>query len=116
MNPIIEYGYGWLRLTKPYLIQIQNKDCKAGVAAYYLTRKHWHKIVVYMPALARSNYELNSVILHEFCHAWQDENGHGKKEYHGKDFQFIAKGLEKAVNRRFKMKLQHLYSPKTDTD
>lgn len=87
-----------LGISRPYSVKIISKT-KKDTEAEYIARyseKHkrlTHDIRVY---LGENTRPLESLIAHEFIHAWQEEKG--LTEIHGKYFRKIARELEEAFN------------------
>lgn len=98
-----------LGILKPYNISIKARSNKHADAEYRAIYKKGrlvsHDIRIYMGNAFRS---LNTLIVHELIHAWQEENG--VNEIHGKDFRYIARELSK------KYKLPDIYIPGVDID
>lgn len=106
-----------LGIKKPWDIRIKSKPDPSGYAAAYC-EQHFRKgeivkhiITIYIPNMESSHYILDSVIAHEFIHAWQAENNIlNPKKYHNDQFVDMAKKLKR------KLGIPGIYSKETDTD
>lgn len=90
---IIEKCVEILGITRPYSIRIYSKSKEDAdalyIARYSKARKNLtHEIRIYLGDNYRS---LETLIVHEFIHAWQEEMG--LTENHGKYFKKLAKEL-----------------------
>ena len=97
MQSVIQHCVSIMNLKKPYKVSLvskmRDKVCAFYTASYsakgILLR---HNIKVNMQTVTEGYRTLNSLIVHEFIHAWQEE--HNITEFHGKDFERMAKILE----------------------
>jgi hypothetical protein len=110
MHDLIAKTIGFLNIQKPYKIVIKPKlkDNRGEYFAMY--RKG--KLVSHLIRISLHNmqYELRSLdtlIVHEFIHAWQEEKG--ITDIHGPEFQTMAKFLG------HHLKLESIYLKGTDT-
>ena len=99
-----------LKLARPFKIEIVSASNPKMDAAYWpkyseKKLKLTHMIRVYLGQSARS---LETLIAHEFIHAWQEENK--LSEYHGPEFIRMARKLE------YKLGLSEIYIPGTDIE
>lgn len=94
MHDLIADTIGFLGIEKPYKI-ILKPSLKGNAAEYYaMMRKQKlvsHVIRVSVDNLETDTRDLNTLIVHEFIHAWQQEKG--LTEIHGKYFRRMAKIL-----------------------
>lgn len=99
MHNLIAKTIGFLQLQKPYKI-ILKPSLKGNAAEYYaMFRKEKlvsHLIRVSVNNLATDTRDLNTLIVHEFIHAWQEEKG--LTEIHGYYFKKMAKILGREFN------------------
>jgi predicted metal-dependent hydrolase len=99
MNLLIAKTVGLLKIQKPYKIILKDK-LKDNAAEYYaMYRKDKlcsHVIRVNLSILQNDQRDLNTLIVHELIHAWQEETG--LIEIHGKYFQKMAKILGNEFN------------------
>lgn len=100
MENLIAKTIGFLRLQKPYKIVIKPKLKEGNRAEYYgMYRKGElvsHLIRVSVSGLDEDMRDFNTLIVHEFIHAWQEENG--LTEIHGPQFQDMAAYLGFMLN------------------
>lgn len=99
MHNLIAKTIGFLQLKKPYKI-ILKPTIKAGHSAQYVSmyRKDKlvsHVITVNIGNLGKDTRCLDTLIVHEFIHAWQEETG--LTEIHGYYFRKMAKILSKEL-------------------
>lgn len=94
METLITEVIGFLRLQKPYRITLKPRVYKDNRAVYWgVYRKGVlvrHNIQIGLVGIDTDQRNLETLITHEFIHAWQEENG--IKEIHGKEF--IKKSLQ----------------------
>lgn len=99
MQNLIRQTIGFLQLEKPYKIILKPR-LKGNAAEYYsMVRKGRlvsHLIRISVDNLQYDRRDLNTLIVHEFIHAWQAEND--IVEVHGKQFRKMARGLGNALN------------------
>ena len=101
----------FLGLKKPYKIELRSKSNKAMTAGYYaiLTKNnklHSHLIRIYMGNLSDDIRSLETLIIHELIHAWQQEKGF--TDIHGPSFQYMAHLIS------IHFRIPNLYLPDTD--
>ena len=99
MQNLIRQTIGFLELRKPYKIVL--KPALKGNAAEYYQMHRKGKLVSHLIRVSINNLEtdrrdLNTLIVHEFIHAWQAENNITK--IHGREFRKQAKTLGNALN------------------
>jgi hypothetical protein len=99
MQNLIRQTIGFLQIEKPYKIVLKPR-LKGNAAEYYEMRRKG-KLVSHLIRVSISNLEtdrrdLNTLIAHEFIHAWQAENGIVK--VHGREFRKQAKALGNILN------------------
>lgn len=95
MHNLIAKTIRFLQLQKPYKIVIKPK-LKGGARAEYYAMMRKGKLVSHLIRINMSGMEydlrdLDTLIVHEFIHAWQEENG--LTEIHGPGFQQLAREL-----------------------
>lgn len=99
MQNLIRQTIGFLELRKPYKIVLK-PSLKGNAAEYYqMMRKGRlvsHLIRVSINNLETDSRDLNTLIVHEFIHAWQAENN--ISEIHGREFRKMAKTLGNVLN------------------
>lgn len=107
INKLVDY----LRLEKPFQIQLKSRKNKNQDAAYWAIYQDGgdgelssHLIRIYLGNNA--DRSVNSLIAHELIHAWQEENL--IKEIHGQEFRTMSA----QVSRRFSLK--NVYIPERD--
>jgi hypothetical protein len=109
MHDLIRQTIGFLGIEKPYKIIIKPK-LKGNRGEYYgLYRKG--KLVSHLIRISLHDMEyelrtLDTLIVHEFIHAWQEEKG--ITDIHGLEFQTTAKFLG------HHLKLESIYIPGID--
>jgi hypothetical protein len=97
MNKLIQDCVKYLQITRPYRVILQSKLKNPNWFAYHTAILNdndkilQHRIHITMQEI--ETYHLNTVVAHEFVHAWQMENGK-RKELHGKHFQRKALELQ----------------------
>ena len=99
MYNLIAKTIGFLEIEKPYKIVL--KPTLGGNSAEYYAMMRKGKLVSHLIRVSISNLkgdvrDLDTLIVHEFIHAWQQENG--IEEVHGPDFQRMARKLGKHLN------------------
>ena len=94
-NSPIARAIGYLQLEVPYSIVIKPKlrDCAGLYTSVYKGNKLVeHRITISLYHTGKDFVrDLNTVIVHELIHAWQEENG--IEETHGSEFQRMAEYL-----------------------
>ena len=101
MNKLIAACVEYLDIRRPYRVSLQNRIKNPDWFAYCTATIDnkgnvlRHNIVVTMQDMLK--YDLNTIIAHEFVHAWQFEN-HIKGRNHGKKFQNKAMKLAEYLN------------------
>lgn len=99
MQNLIHDTIRFLQLKKPYKIVLK-PSLKGNAAEYYsMMRKNKlvsHLIRVSVDNLQYDRRDLNTLIVHEFIHAWQAERG--ITEIHGPEFQTMAKFMACNLN------------------
>lgn len=123
MDTLIRICVESLGIKKPYSIKILGKgkgDYKS-CAGLYLSRMRkdkiiGHNITIHLDSVIRAEYDINSVIAHEFIHACQAEYGLWTEKYHDGLFKKLAKKLEFVLSQGgYKLKTP-IYDKKTDTE
>ena len=108
MHTLIAHTIEILGIQKPYKIVL--KPSLKNAAEYYaMYRKEKlvsHLIRINVGNLAHDTRDLNTLIVHEFIHAWQEEKE--LTEIHGEYFKQMAKILSKEFN------LPNIYIKGTD--
>jgi len=99
MQNLIRQTIGFLGIEKPYKIVL--KPSLKGNAAEYYQMVRQGKLVSHLIRVSVDNLHtdsrcLNTLIVHEFIHAWQAENG--IVEVHGREFRKQAKALGNVLN------------------
>jgi len=99
MYNLIAKTIGFLEIEKPYKIVL--KPTLKGSAAEYYAMVRKGKLVSHLIRVSISNLkgdirDLNTLVVHEFIHAWQEEKG--LTEIHGPEFRKMARKLEKFLN------------------
>jgi hypothetical protein len=97
MNKVIKICVEFLNIKRPYQVVLQTSLKNSDWFAYHTASiddngkilKHIIKITMQ----DIDKYDLNTIIAHEFIHAWQLENGITGK-MHGKRFQNMAEELQ----------------------
>lgn len=109
MYNLIAQTIGFLKIEKPYKIVLK-PSLKGNAAEYYaMVRKGKlvsHLIRISIGSLKGDIRDLNTLIVHEFIHAWQEENN--IDEIHGPEFRKMARKLEKLFN------MENIYIKGTD--
>lgn len=94
MYNLIRQTIGFLGIQKPYKIVLK-PTLKGNAAEYYEMRRKGrlvsHLIRISIDNLQTDRRCLDTLIAHEFIHAWQAEND--IVEIHGKQFRKMARGL-----------------------
>ena len=102
MENLIADTIRFLHLQKPYKIVIKPKLKGGNRAEYYgMYRKGKlvsHLIRVSVSGLDEDIRDFNTLIVHEFIHAWQEEKG--ITEIHGLEFQDKAKELGRVLGMK----------------
>lgn len=99
MQNLITNVVRFLDIKKPYSIELKSRKGKLNNCAQwqgYVNSKKIlvrHVIKIYLPMLIKGERNIETLIIHELIHAWQEENGHN--DIHGKSFQRAAKKLQK---------------------
>lgn len=108
----------YLKIEKPYIIRLNSRH-KKTLQGYYTAEIRGkkliqHRIMLYLPTIAEQNSNIESVISHEFVHAWQQEKGIlNEKNFHDNKFQRKALELQHYL-RAHGFSLFNLYDPKVD--
>lgn len=106
MNIIIAKAARLLQIQKPYKIILKPKLTTGNAAEYYaLYRKQKlssHIIRINLGTLENDTRCINTLVVHEFIHAWQEETG--LTEVHGKYF----KGMAKILSAEFDLPLLYI--------
>lgn len=111
MRDIIIASVHYMNIQKPFKIILRNKLKGNAMGLHYqLMRKNkliGHRIEV---SLDTDNdlRDCDTLIMHEFIHAWQAENGY--LDHHGASFQSMAKQLQKRFG------IMNLYIPGVDVE
>lgn len=99
MHDLIRQTIGFLQIEKPYKIVIKPK-LKGNRGEYYgMYRKGRlvsHLIRVSLHDMQYELRTLDTLIVHEFIHAWQEEKG--ISEIHGAEFRKMARSLGNVLN------------------
>lgn len=99
MQNLIRQTIGFLQIEKPYKIVLKPR-LKGNAAEYYQMVRQGklvsHLIRVSVDNLHTDSRCLNTLIVHEFIHAWQAENN--ISEIHGREFRKQAKALGNVLN------------------
>lgn len=112
MHNLIAKTVGFLNIQKPYKIVIKPK-LKGGASAEYYEMRRKGKLVSHLIRINMENMfadnarSFESLIVHEFIHAWQVEAGIIESD-HGPEFQFMAGVLGKSL------KIKDIYLKGTD--
>lgn len=112
MHNLIAQTIRLLQLQKPYKIVIKPK-LKGGASAEYYEMRRKGKLVSHLIRINVENMfadnarSFESLIVHEFIHAWQVEKGIIEAD-HGPEFQNMAEILGK------NLKIKHIYLKDTD--
>lgn len=112
MHNLIAKTIGFLRLQKPYKIVIKPK-LKGGASAEYYEMRRKGKLVSHLIRINVENMfasnarSLDSLIVHEFIHAWQAEYNIQEPD-HGPQFQDTAAFLGYMLN------IENIYLKGTD--
>lgn len=90
----------YLKITKPVVIKMSDLYLKyRATHTYWVNTKGDIKRHVINIAICEDGRNINTIIAHEFVHAWQAEHN-PKSETHGKEFAKKARLLRKYLNRR----------------
>jgi hypothetical protein len=112
VNDCVEY----LDLKWPWEIKIKHSKGKGNLAEYtcwyYKSGKRKHIITVWFEAVNQDTRNLESIIAHEFIHAWQEERGY--IEIHGPEFQRMATKLESFLFMRNFHEVDRIYIREVD--
>ena len=99
MHDIIIKVVELLKLKKPYKIVLKSTIGKNAAEYFGMYRKNGlcgHTIRISVNNLASDSRCINTLIVHEFIHAWQEEVG--LTEVHGPYFKKMAKILAEEFN------------------
>lgn len=69
-----------------------------------------HKIRIYMGDIEEGTRSLETLVVHEMIHAWQEENKLTKGKFHNKHFRIKARDLE----MRLGWPVESIYNPELD--
>jgi hypothetical protein len=99
MYNLIAKTIGFLEIQKPYKIVLK-PTLKGNAAEYYAMMRKGrlvsHLIRVSINNLKGDVRDLDTLLAHEFIHAWQQENS--INEIHGPEFRRMARKLGKHLN------------------
>lgn len=100
MHDLIEKTVRFLKLKKSYRLIIVPKLTSKNRAEYTGRFKkgvlYMHDIYITMQGMQNEARSLETLVVHEFIHAWQQEKGH--TDIHGKSFKRKAKQLGLVFN------------------
>lgn len=123
MDTLFKLCAASLNIKKPYSVRFLSKgrgEYKT-CAGLYISRFRYGKIVshditIHLDAVSNAEYDIASVIAHEFIHACQEENNLWTEKYHDGLFVNLAKKLEFVLaHAGYKLKTP-IYDKLTDTD
>lgn len=105
----------YVGLKRPFEIQLRNTEKDSATAEYWalVTEKgkiKRHIIRVYLRNIWENSLErdLETIIAHEFIHAWQQEMGH--EDTHGNSFRQMADIMSAYFG------LPNIYNPELDIE
>ena len=103
MERLIKYSREYLDIKKPIRIEIKNRIYKNSAGVHWVDRLDNGKIKCHIIKVSLNQISedrnMNTVIAHEFVHAWQAEHKPFKKIAHNNTFQNKAKDFQRYLHR-----------------
>ena len=120
MTDLFQYCIFFLGLNSPVRFEYREKIWKGNTGVHWAliydtgeVKEHIIKASS-LHMVSNDNRSFESVLAHEFVHAWQAEYKRWKKKSHNKDFQNMAKKLQEFLTEEG-FDIQDIYLPEVDT-